>query len=225
MTIKIEVPANDKTALLAMSVALATIANASPIPSSVELISETTGTTLPEVTEDPVVTEQTHPTPLDPPVLEGDKDSAGYTWDERIHAKTKTRNADQTWKLLRMDKKVHTAESWKAFVTSCKAEQAGTFPRTDNEPATTQEPVKEDPPATTEVPATTQETPPVVPDGDPTFPKLMKLITGSKGKITAQHVSDICNEYELTAIKELLKPDYQILIPTIFEELTNILNA
>lgn len=205
-TIKIEIPTNDKIALLAMSVALATMANASPIPSSVELISETTGTTLPEVTEDPVV-EQTHPTPLDPPVLEGDKDSAGYTWDERIHARTKTRNADQTWKLLRMDKKLHTVESWKSFVIACKAEQAGTFPHTDCVP---DEPVVQDEP--------------VVPVGDPTFPKLMKLITGSKGKITAKHVADICEEYELTAIKELLKPDYQILIPTIFEELTDILN-
>ncbi|MGL5147068.1 MAG: hypothetical protein ACRC7Q_06225 [Plesiomonas shigelloides] len=48
-------------------------------------------------------------------------DSEGLPWDERIHAGSKTRNQDGTWK-ARKKRQDMTAEEWSDYVTSVKAE-------------------------------------------------------------------------------------------------------
>ncbi|MGL5281822.1 MAG: hypothetical protein ACRC8W_08770 [Plesiomonas shigelloides] len=48
-------------------------------------------------------------------------DSEGLPWDERIHAGSKTRNQDGTWK-ARKKRQDMTAEEWSDYVTGVKAE-------------------------------------------------------------------------------------------------------
>lgn len=143
----------------------------------------------PEATEEPTEPEvktaseafaQTPPPPPTHPEPEttGELDSAGVPWDERIHARTKTKIADGTWKKKRgVDD---------AVVTQVMAEITGGTPTT---PETT-------PP------------PPAPSTGSKitTFPELMQAITGAQ--LHPDRVIEACNSHNVEQVALLAtRPD------------------
>jgi len=138
---------------------------------------------------------------LDPPTITADGvelDKDGLPWDARINAKTKTKNADDTWKTLRRPKKDFVDdESWQAFIASVKAELVG----------------DEVPPANDFGKTETEAEP------EMSFPVLMKMVTGSGGLITTEMLQEVCDSYEIDKPSDLGKLDNKILLPAIYEEL------
>ena len=128
-------------------------------------------------------------------------DSAGMTWDKRIHARTKTKNADGTWKILRRPQKdFPTDAEWKDYIRNCQAEQM----------------LGDQPPA----PEPEQAPPPPAPDksdDDLTLTDVLKLITGNK--IPMDKVTEICNEYDLKSVNEMSNETYSIYIPHVYNDL------
>lgn len=148
-------------------------------------------------------------------------DKDGFTYDARIHARTKTKNADGTWKILRRPQSFETAELWESFIADVRAEQSpegntdlpppndfGAIPsvRVVDEPVN--EPIQEP-----------------VDDENITFIKLMKTVTASKGAISPEILQEICEGYEITSSADLSKPVNQILLPAIYSEVMEIINA
>lgn len=167
-----------------------------------------------------------------PPALndtDSELDSEGLPWDSRIHAKTKTKNADLTWKILRRPKTFDTTEDWESFISSVKAELKLAAPATTDDSVpppndfgttTTDDNV----PPPNEFGATTEETPAPAEEENITFPVLMKFVTGSKGAITQDMFQEICDGYEIAKPADLSKAENRIFLPAIYEELKELVN-
>lgn len=150
------------------------------------------------------------------PIIPGETDIHGRQWNAEVHASTRAKNADQSWRYKRgVDK---------ALVEAFEAQPVGNV---IPEPAAT---VSETPVATTaaEIPnaatpdvvipepsadSNTTSTVPAVPDA-PTgvsFAGLMKMITGS-GMETAK-ATGLAQSLGLGGLADLAKPDNAALIP------------
>lgn len=159
---------------------------------------------------------------LDPPDLTTQQvdtgvelDSANMPWDARIHAKTKTKNADLTWKTLRRPKvQFPTDAEWKAFIATVEAElKAPPANNFGSDTALTG--------ATTEV----LDPPPLEEEPEMSFKLLMKTITGSGGKVSATDLQEICDSYEIKKPTDLNKLENKILLPSIYDEVMEIING
>ncbi|MGL4681331.1 MAG: hypothetical protein ACRCWC_18335 [Plesiomonas shigelloides] len=139
-TFTLTMPTDDPIALNAFSRALHEMAVAHGAP---KLPEHTTELTLPELTDDEKLaikeafdnSRKTYVSEDDAneaferyaKVVEEDltsdshTDSEGLPWDERIHAGSKTRNQDGTWK-ARKKRQDMSAEEWSDYVTGVKAE-------------------------------------------------------------------------------------------------------
>ncbi|HKF95958.1 MAG TPA: hypothetical protein VKB96_15475 [Gammaproteobacteria bacterium] len=138
------------------------------------------------------------------PIIPGETDIHGREWNAEVHASTRAKNADGSWRYKRgVDK---------ALVEAFEAQPVGNV---IPEPADT---VSETPVATTaaEIPAPDAVIPEpvaVVPDA-PTgvsFAGLMKMITGS-GMETAK-ATGLAQSLGLGGLADLAKPDNAALIP------------
>lgn len=161
---------------------------------------------------------------MEKPEVGEEVDANGFTHDSRIHARTKTKNADGTWKILRRPQSFETAQEWEAFIAEVRAEQSGDLP-----PPVVEEIESEEVPPPNNFGAESEEVPPpVVEEDEPvdiTFGVLMKTVTGSGGKVTPEDLQEICEGYELTSSVELSKPANRILLPAIYSEVMDIINA
>lgn len=144
-------------------------------------------------------------------------DKDGFTYDARIHARTKTKNADGTWKILRRPQSFETAELWESFIADVRAEQSPEG-NTDLPPPNDFGAI----PSARVVEEPIQEP---VDDENITFIKLMKTVTASKGAISPEILQEICEGYEITSSADLSKPVNQILLPAIYSEVMEIINA
>lgn len=161
---------------------------------------------------------------MEKPEVGEEVDANGFTHDSRIHARTKTKNADGTWKILRRPQSFETAQEWETFIAEVRAEQSGDLP-----PPVVEEIESEEVPPPNNFGAESEEVPPpVVEEDEPvdiTFGVLMKTVTGSGGKVTPEDLQEICEGYELTSSVELSKPANRILLPAIYSEVMDIINA
>lgn len=156
---------------------------------------------------------------MEKPEVGEEVDANGFTHDSRIHARTKTKNADGTWKILRRPQSFETAQEWETFIAEVRAEQSGDLP-----PPVVEETVTEEVPPPNDFGTQSEE---VIEDEpvDITFGVLMKTVTGSGGKVTPEDLQEICEGYELTSSVELSKPANRILLPAIYSEVMDIINA
>ncbi len=107
-------------------------------------------------------------TPADPNAPE--HDAEGLIWDARIHASSKARNADDTWRLRRKPKEFDTDDDWQNYVDAVKVElRDGPAPA-----ASTPQPEAPAPVAPPVAPPAS-EAPAPAPEADATFGDLMKL--------------------------------------------------
>jgi hypothetical protein len=128
-------------------------------------------------------------------------DAEGLPWDSRIHASTRTRNKDETWRLLRgVDQ---------GLVDQVKAELK----------AAMSAPVPASPPA---APA---ETPPAAPSDDQppvSFAGFVQAITKKQaaGLLTVQEINEVCVKHGLAQMPLLV--NRLDLIPAIYSDLRAI---
>jgi len=165
------------------------------------------------VTTTEPVFEAPHPITEDltPPSLDDDLDTELYPWDARIHARTKTKNADGTWKFLRRPvKDFPTVDEWQAFIDSVKSEL-----KMDDTTVATDDEI---------VPNTFGETNTDTPAEDVTFMMLMKTVTASNDKVTPEDLQEICDAYEIAKPSDLNKPANKVWLPAIYDEVLAIIN-
>lgn len=133
-TFTLTMPTDDPIALNAFSRALHEMAVAHGAPVTQGKVTEPVLTDEERAALDECVYDRDHVTVLDtsvnPPVIVSGPeditvsdliDSEGLPWDERIHAGSKTRNQDGTWK-ARKKRQDMTAEEWSDYVAGVKAE-------------------------------------------------------------------------------------------------------
>lgn len=157
---------------------------------------------------------------MEKPEIGEEVDADGFTHDSRIHARTKTKNADGTWKILRRPQSFETAQEWEAFIAEVRAEQSGDLP-----PPVVEETVTEEVPPPNDFGTQSEEVVEEEAEVVVTFGVLMKTVTGSGGKVTPEDLQEICEGYELTSSVELSKPANRILLPAIYSEVMDIINA
>ncbi len=158
-----------------------------------------------EETPEPPSLEET-PEPPEPPSLEetadDELDNDGYPYDSRIHAKTRTKNADGTWKVLRRPvKKFANAALWDSYVESCRKEAILSAPDKTPEPPSLEKIIEK----------------------EITYGVLLKKVTKNRDLITEEDFSAICEAYEITTA-ELSKPENRILLPAIYQEVVEFLD-
>jgi hypothetical protein len=165
-------------------------------------------------------------------------DTDKYPWDERIHSGKHTKNDDGTWKLLRIPKSYKKDEvKWQAFIESVRTELRGET----SEESTTQaldNPTdvfgNDENPAvgmegeqttttttTTTAKTTTTDTSDNTPPAD--FPAFMKFITSNKDKVNIANVNNICVNFGLSEVSDLMKPDNADMIPMIYNSVLEII--
>lgn len=169
-------------------------------------------------------------------------DVNGLPWDARIHAASKARNADDSWRIRRTPKD-KTPEQWIEYCDEVIAElkQLMEIPVIGEVeqpvgdvllPATTVETVPEVapvPPPAAEVfiPAPPVVVPPPAAEvfipapgttvDTVTFPQLMTWLTARHGKITVEQINSVVSSHGLPALQNLAqRPD---LIPQVIAEL------
>lgn len=129
----------------------------------------------------------------------GELDPNGFPWDERIHAKTKTKMQDGTWKLKR--------GSDPALVEQVRAEFIAACPPPVAEPNTATTVHPDTPGAVPAVPAAPVPSAPpaVAPVGEMTYPALIAEITGKKALalITDEEITSIAQALGLPAFPAL----------------------
>lgn len=156
------------------------------------------------------------------PVVEVDKH--GLPWDRRIHASTKTKCADGSWKKARnvdpnlvatVEAELKAAMSAPGPIVSPEVAAAQII--TPPPPSGTLPPAPAVTPPPT--PAVTPPPPPAAATGDMTFPEFLTKVTAmcTAGQTTHETVAATCQKYGLATIPLLgSRPD---LIPTIAAEL------
>lgn len=119
------------------------------------------------------------------PYTEGELDSAGMPWDERIHASTKSKVKDGTWTFRRgLDEATKQA----VLGEYIKVGLDDTAPKPSNEPTVTQHTA----PITDDVPPPPPPPPPVTDNAEiTTLPQFLKAVR-AKG-ITPAQVQEACN--------------------------------
>ena len=149
-------------------------------------------------------------------------DKEGLPWDNRIHSKGKTRNADDTWRVARCPKD-KTKEEWESYIEEVRAELTALM----QIESTVTEEVIEAAPDIVELPEVVEEppieipeivTPPVTvdePDCPKTFGELMKFITTSK--LPIDKVKSTLAEHGIPAVPLLAKR--LDLIPQVYTSL------
>jgi len=140
-----------------------------------------------------------------------DVDSAGYPWDERIHASSKARIADGTWRLKRgVDDPL--VQQIRAEYSKPALSSAPTIPEALRPAASV-------PPAPTEAPnaPVTAPVPPSAADAALTFPALMKRITTAG--IQQAQVAAVVTQFGLAGVTDLMKPDNAAYLPMVAEAL------
>lgn len=173
----------------------------------------------------------------------GELDAAGLPYDERIHSRTGSKNADGSWKLKRKPKEFETTEAWEQYVAACRAEHAGTAPQaepaptipapvSDVEPTPAQAPAIPAPVSDVE-PTPTAETvapnapsvfaaptpPPVEADENITFGSLMTFITSNGLQMPDVLALDVMKNNNIVAIPLLAQR------PELFGEVMAALKA
>ena len=167
-------------------------------------------------------------------------DVNGLPWDQRIHSRGKTRNADDTWRNARKPKD-KTDEEWAVYVEEVETElkalmeipvasgesldELAVADTISAEQAFSTPPVvTETPPVVTETPPVVTETPPVVAEPSvKTFPELMKFITSNNKVLDKDKVNEVLSGNGLASITLLAaRAD---LIPQIHAALLKVVNS
>ena len=163
-----------------------------------------------------------------------DKDK--YPWDKRIHSSAETFNTDGTWKLLKIPKIFNKDKKlWHEFIERVRAELRGEPEADDKTPE--QSPTTAENPEVTENPEDVfgnnenpaagmqqkEETVTTVTEAPTNFTELMKFITSHKDSVTIANVNDICNNFGLTDLPALMKPDNADMIPLVYNSILEII--
>jgi hypothetical protein len=129
-------------------------------------------------------------------------DSAGMPWDARIHAKTKTTNADGTWRKFRGVQDALVAE----VEAQLRASMAATVPVVAAAPAQTALPLPPAPPA----PPAAPPAPPAAPEPAAAFPlgtfaEVMQALAPhmQSGKVSNLVMTTILGEFRLANLYQL----------------------
>lgn len=139
----------------------------------------------------------------------GELDAAGTPWDERIHASTKTKVADGTWK----KKRGVDPELYAAVIAEYSADEDYEERQEGPKPAA---PVAVEPPAAPSIPdaeptggapVSPPPPPPVAPPAPPVgeldWPSFVRLVTSKSGGVSAADIAAACQAEGIASFPQL----------------------
>ena len=166
----------------------------------------------------PAATPAVAPPPIVPASSAVELDKNGLPWDARIHASTKARNADETWR----NKRGVSADTVAAVTAELRAVLAAPGPSVAAPPSPPPVSVPlaaaPPPPVSAPTPPTPAIAPTISQPAATDFPGIMRKVTGaqSAGQLTTADVSRILGDIGLNALRDLVnRPD---LIPTFSDQ-------